>query len=109
MSDDLREEIARALAASDDKWKGWPWVAISERVQKMFLADADAILPIIARVREEARAEVVKWIESDASQCDCAAHSSSECACGAWDDYKRVTSMDLVRQLREAFNAPHKP
>jgi len=50
MSEDLREEIARAIAASlkDFYDNDGPCFAL-------FLKDADAILPIVERVREEAR------------------------------------------------------
>lgn len=55
MSDELREEIARALAKNDDKCRNLPWPALRRGIQDAFISDADAILPIIARVRDEAR------------------------------------------------------
>lgn len=43
-------------------------------------------------------------LEDDAKKCDCAALEANECACGAWDDYKSITSaraVELVRALQE--------
>ena len=35
-------------------------------------------------------------LEADARLCDCAALEDRECACGAWDDYKSITSARAV-------------
>ena len=46
----------------------------------------------------------IKELEDDAKLCDCAALEERECACGAWADYKTITSaraVELVRALRE--------
>jgi hypothetical protein len=43
-------------------------------------------------------------LEADAKLCDCAALEANECACGAWDDYKTITSdraIEIVRALQE--------
>ena len=43
-------------------------------------------------------------LEADAKKCDCAALETNECACGAWDDYKTITSaraVEIVRALQE--------
>ncbi len=43
-------------------------------------------------------------LEADAKKCDCAARAANECACGAWDGYKSITSaraVELVRALQE--------
>ena len=45
-----------------------------------------------------------KALEDDAKKCDCAALEERECACGAWADYKTITSaraIEIVRALRE--------
>ena len=45
-----------------------------------------------------------KALEADARLCDCAALEERECACGAWDDYKSITSaraVEIVRALKE--------
>ena len=34
------------------------------------------------------RALIVKWLRSEAKQCDCFAHGENECTCGAWWDAK---------------------
>ena len=43
-------------------------------------------------------------LEADAKLCDCAALEDRECACGAWDDCKSITSdraVEIVRALQE--------
>ena len=59
MSDELREEIARALCAAtfhpDDAALSWDLTAEFKETHK-FRAQADAIMPILARVRDDARA-----------------------------------------------------
>lgn len=45
-----------------------------------------------------------KALEADAKLCDCAALEDRDCACGAWDDYKSITStraVEIVRALQE--------
>ena len=44
-----------------------------------------------------------KALEADAKLCDCAALEERECACGAWNDYKTITSaraVEIVRGLK---------
>ena len=46
----------------------------------------------------------IKALEADAKLCDCFAFEEDECACGAWDDYKSITSaraVEIVRELKE--------
>jgi hypothetical protein len=48
--------------------------------------------------------EAAKALEADAKLCDCAARKSRDCSCGAWYDYKTITSaraVEIVRALRE--------
>ena len=45
-----------------------------------------------------------KALEDDAKLCDCAALEERECACGAWADYKTITSaraIEVVRAIKE--------
>lgn len=42
-----------------------------------------------------------KALEADARLCDCAALEDRDCACGAWDDYKSITSARAVEIVRE--------
>ena len=45
-----------------------------------------------------------KALEDDAMKCDCFAFEEDECACGAWNDYKDITSaraVEIVRALQE--------
>lgn len=47
-------------------------------------------------LREVVIEECAKALEADAKKCDCAALEANECACGAWDDYKSITSTRAV-------------
>lgn len=45
-----------------------------------------------------------KALEDDAKKCDCAARKSRDCACGAWYEWKSISSaraVEIVRALRE--------
>ena len=42
-----------------------------------------------------------KALLADAKLCDCAALEERECACGAWDDYKSISSARAVEIVRE--------
>ena len=64
----------------------------------------------VAKVAEERAAfnagveAAAKALKADAKLCDCAALEANECACGAWDDYKSITSdraVEIVRALQE--------
>jgi hypothetical protein len=37
-----------------------------------------------------------KALADDARRCDCFAFEYNECSCGAWDDYKTITSARAV-------------
>ena len=67
--------------------------------------DKEAIAKAFARHRQrgyEAGVEAaVKALEADARICDCAALEDRDCACGAWDDYKSITSTRAVEIVRE--------
>jgi hypothetical protein len=48
--------------------------------------------------------EAAKALEADAMKCDCAAREEHECACGAWCEWKSITSaraVGIVRELKE--------
>jgi hypothetical protein len=74
--------------------------------------------PIVDRIADEIADPAAEWqagyeagvkaaakaLEADAKLCDCAALEDRECACGAWDDYKSITSaraVEIVRALQE--------
>ena len=48
--------------------------------------------------------EAAKALEADAKLCDCAAREERECACGAWCEWKSITSarvVEIVRALQQ--------
>ena len=55
-------------------------------------------------VRDAAIEEAAKALEDDAKRCDCAALEANECACGAWCEWKYMTSaraVEIVRKLSD--------
>ena len=40
-----------------------------------------------------------KWAKDDAKTCDCSAYSESECACGAWCEWKTVPMHRVIDGL----------
>ena len=64
----------------------------------------------VAKVAEERAAfnagieAAAKALEADAMKCDCAALEERECGCGAWCEWKSITSaraVEIVRALQE--------
>jgi hypothetical protein len=47
-----------------------------------------------------------KALEADAMKCDCAALEVRECGCGAWYEWKSITSARAVEIVRELKNVP---
>jgi hypothetical protein len=47
-----------------------------------------------------------KALEADAMKCDCAALEERECGCGAWCEWKSITSARAVEIVRELKNVP---
>ena len=48
--------------------------------------------------------EAAKALEDDAKQCDCFARNEGECGCGAWCEWKSITSaraVEIVRALQK--------
>lgn len=70
--------------------------------------DQEAIAKAFARHRQDGYDAGIEAaanaLEADARLCDCAARKDCECACGAWDDYKSITSsraVEIVRSLQK--------
>ena len=64
----------------------------------------EALSSFVGIVREAVIEECAKALEADAVKCDCAALEERECACGAWNDYKTITSaraVEIVRALKD--------
>ena len=67
--------------------------------------DRAALLEIFRDItRKEAIEECAKALEADAKRCDCFARNEGECGCGAWCEWKSITSqraIEIVRALKE--------
>jgi hypothetical protein len=48
----------------------------------------------------------INALEADAMKCDCAALEERECACGAWCEWKSITSARAIEIVRELKNIP---
>jgi len=64
----------------------------------------------VAKVAEERAAfnagveAAANALEADAKRCDCFARNEGECGCGAWCEWKSITSaraVEIVRALQE--------
>ena len=66
----------------------------------------EALSSFVGIVREAVIEECAKALEADAVKCDCAALEERECACGAWNDYKTITSARAVEIVRALKNVP---
>lgn len=64
----------------------------------------DAAIAALQQSRSAVIEECAAALEVDAQLCDCAAHSEGECACGAWCEWKTITSaraVEIVRALSQ--------
>lgn len=52
---------------------------------------------------QQAIVDVVKWLHSENGLCDCFARSATECACGAWDDYKQWPLERTAQEITRRF------
>lgn len=55
-------------------------------------------------LREAVIEECANALEADAMKCDCAALEERECGCGAWCEWKSITSaraVEIVRELKD--------
>lgn len=76
-----------------------PW-----KLDEIGISADDYLVRCFARYRDAVIEECAKALEADAKLCDCAALEANECACGAWDDYKSISSaraMEIIRALQE--------
>ena len=86
----LRKKVARAIAVCEHGVE-------PEEITPLKWALADAAITVIIK-------ECAKALEDDATKCDCAAFSASECNCGSWEDWKRITSVraaEIIMALAE--------
>jgi hypothetical protein len=78
-----------------------------ENFQNLALSESFERVAKVAEERAAFNAGIeasAKALEADAKLCDCAALEERECACGAWNDYKTITSaraVEIVRALKE--------
>lgn len=92
-------EIEEAAVLLDDALREPCSIEMAERILK-------ALAPIIDRHRQAGVQQGLDMaaaaLESDAKLCDCHARSEGECACGAWCEWKSITSaraVEIVRKL----------
>jgi hypothetical protein len=47
-----------------------------------------------------------KALETDAKKCDCFARNEGECGCGAWCEWKSITSARAIEIVRALAKSP---
>lgn len=68
------------------------------------MTNTDVLSSFVDIVREAAIEECAQALEADAIKCDCFARNEGECGCGAWCEWKSITSaraVEIVRALKE--------
>lgn len=53
------------------------------------------------QAERETVARIVAWLRNENGQCDCFARADTECACGAWDDYKTWPLLRVVDAIEQ--------
>lgn len=64
------------------------------------MTNTEALSSFVDIVREAVIEECAKALEEDAKQCDCFARNEGECGCGAWCEWKSITSARAVEIVR---------
>ena len=67
------------------------------------LPDCDPAAVAYSEGYQQAIADVVEWLHREIGQCDCFARSETECACGAWDDYKTWPLERTAQEITRRF------
>ena len=67
------------------------------------LPDCDPTAVAYGEGYQQAIADVVEWLGSENGQCDCFARTATECACGAWDDYKKWPLERTAEEITRRF------
>ncbi len=52
MSDSLRDRIAAVIYGSASQWDDYPWDALAEHIQALYLGQADAVIAELALEQE---------------------------------------------------------
>lgn len=97
----VAESKAMALAAAKEYLQGaGPW-----KIDEIGIDENDYLVGCFhkAIIAAEAaqRERDAQLIEADAKLCDCSARSEGECACGAWCEWKSITSARAAEIIRK--------
>lgn len=96
------DHVTLWLECNIEDMAGISWLAV--RIVEAHEAEIERLRAALQQSRSAVIEECAKAIEDDATKCDCAAFSASECNCGSWEDYKRITSAraaEIVRALSQ--------
>ena len=82
--------------------------AFNKAMDNLIAQDADLIDPAAEwQAGYEAGVEAAaKALEADAKLCDCFAFEEDECGCGAWNDYKDISSQRAIEIVRALATSP---
>ena len=99
---------ATAIAA----WNKRQLTQSDNNSQKLALSESFERVAKVAEERAAFNAGVeaaANALQDDAKKCDCFARNEGECGCGAWCEWKSITSaraVEIVRSLGKASNEP---
>jgi hypothetical protein len=96
-SDALREALEKVITSSNLEKAHEIAATTLEELRQPTQSDA---------LREAVIEECAKALEDDAMKCDCAALEERECGCGAWCEWKSITSARAVEIVRELKKVP---
>lgn len=94
----IRDEMARAICRQPGSLcAGFCHSRNCRQAIEFHGADATAALTVALPLIAEHMAGA---IDAEARLCDCFARGSCECACGAWDDDKRMSATVIAAAIR---------
>lgn len=98
--EDAADALYNLVSDWQDKYEDWQLAFARHRIAAWNTrqpTQGDAL-------REAVIEECANALEADAKLCDCAALEERECGCGAWCEWKSITSaraVEIVRSLQK--------
>lgn len=114
MTERLRQSIEQMTKHTAAEWQaGYDGCAINAaklylqgtgpwKMDEIGIGADDYLVKCFARYREAVIEECANALEADAMKCDCAALEERECGCGAWCEWKSITSARAIEIVRAA-------
>lgn len=115
LADEAREQVAKAILNHRSPMQpDTEWAISADETREWYRELADAAITAWNKrqptqsdaLREAVIEECANALEADAMKCDCAALEERECGCGAWCEWKSITSARAVEIVRELVDKP---